>query len=113
MKIRLLSLVVVGLALPALAGSPPPPLSTSTWTFWGPAPLASGSSAGNVSGRITGVAADPTDANTIYIAAAGGGVWKTSNNGASWAPLTDALPTLSMGAIAVAPARAYFWFGKC
>jgi hypothetical protein len=57
------------------------------------------------SGRVTGIAADPGDANTLYIAAAGGGVWKTTNGGGSWRPLTDDQPTLFMGAIAVAPSN--------
>jgi hypothetical protein len=49
-----------------------------------------------------GVAADPTDGNTIYVAAAGGGAWKTSNGGSTWTPLTDTQSTLFMGSIAVA-----------
>ena len=83
-------------------------LSTSVWTSIGPTPLAVSSPTNvntNVSGRITGVAADPTDSNIIYIAAAGGGVWKTVNGGTSWTPLTDTQRTLSMGAIAVAPSN--------
>ena len=79
-------------------------LSTTTWTAIGPAPLAITSPADanfNVSGRITAIAAHPTDANTIYIAAAGGGVWKTTNGGPTWTPLTDTQSTLSMGAIAI------------
>ena len=79
-------------------------LSTTTWTAIGPAPLAITSPADanfNVSGRITAIAAHPTDANTIYIAAAGGGVWKTTNGGTTWTPLTDTQSTLSMGAIAI------------
>src|SRR5947208_3185346 len=56
------------------------PLNGLTWTAVGPAPLGSG---GPVSGRITGIAADPTNASIIYIAAAGGGVWKTTNGGTS------------------------------
>jgi IPT/TIG domain/Sortilin, neurotensin receptor 3, len=87
---------------PAQAPSEPFSLSTTTWSHLGPGPLASGSGNFNVSGRITAIAAHPTDANTIYIAAAGGGVWKTTNGGTSWTPLTDAQKTLSMGAIAVA-----------
>jgi photosystem II stability/assembly factor-like uncharacterized protein len=55
-----------------------------------------------VSGRITGIAADQGNANIIYVAAAGGGVWKTIDGGNTWAPLTDAQQSLSMGAIAVA-----------
>ncbi|HEV3002813.1 MAG TPA: hypothetical protein VGX78_00060, partial [Pirellulales bacterium] len=75
-------------------------LSNTAWTAIGPAPLSSDQS---YSGRITGIAADPTDANTIYIAAAGGGVWKATNGGQSWSQLTDSQSTDAMGAIAVAP----------
>jgi len=80
-------------------------LSTVAWTAIGPAPLNSayaGYDTGNVSGRITGIAADPTDANTIYVGPAGGGVWKTTNGGTNWTALTDIQSTLSMGAVAVA-----------
>jgi photosystem II stability/assembly factor-like uncharacterized protein len=73
-------------------------LSSKQWTPIGPAPLAAFN---NVSGRITGIAEKPRDANTIYVAAAGGGVWKTTNGGTSWTPLTDKQKTLSMGAIAM------------
>ncbi len=55
------------------------------------------------SGRITGVAAHPSDPNTIYVATAGGGVWKTMDGGVNWAPLTDNQATLAMGAIAISP----------
>src|SRR5207245_2949481 len=63
-----------------------------------PAPLAA---VNHVSGRITGIASEPMDANTIYVSAAGGGVWKTTNGGISWTRLTDEQRTLSMGAIAI------------
>src|SRR5437868_5943742 len=86
-----------------------PPVGSSVWTSIGPLPLsisgASGNPNFNVSGRIVGIAAHPTDSNTIYIAAAGGGVWKTTNATAgtalTWIPLTDGQASLSMGAIAV------------
>ena len=52
-----------------------------------------------------GIAAHPINANTIYIAAAGGGVWKTTDGGSIWIPLTDSQPTLAMGAIASAPSN--------
>jgi photosystem II stability/assembly factor-like uncharacterized protein len=80
-------------------------LDTVNWTPIGPAPLMTGGSNGNVSGRITGIAAHPTDANTIYVSPAGGGVWKTTNGGTSWSMLTDFQRTLSMGAIAIAPSN--------
>jgi hypothetical protein len=78
------------------------PLSAESWTTIGPAPLSNGVS---YSGRIAALAADPTNVNTIYIAAAGGGVWKTADGGTTWAPLTDTQAILYMGAIAVAPSN--------
>lgn len=82
-------------------------LSTTTWSSLGPTQITNGGLPGNgpVSGRITGIAADPSDPNTIYVASAGGGVWKTTTGGSSWTPLTDNQPVLAMGAIAVAPSN--------
>src|SRR5262249_45051628 len=88
-------------AQPAL----PPTLSNTTWTALGPFGLPTLGSNGIVSGRIAGVAVDPTNNNNIYIAAAGGGVWQSTNGGAAWNPLTDNQSTLSMGAIAIAPSN--------
>lgn len=89
-------------------GTNPP---QSGWINLGPAPLAtwSGQSYGNVTGRITAVAVDPTDStgNTVYVGAASGGVWRSTNAVAadpmsvSWAPLTDAQVTLATGAISI------------
>ena len=90
-------------ASPATSAIPAagPTLSQSTWSAIGPASL---NSSGDLdSGRITGIAVDPTNSNTIYIAAAGGGVWKTTDGGTTWTPLTDDQTTLSMGSIAIAP----------
>ncbi len=53
-------------------------------------------------GRISSVATLPTDANTYYIGAADGGVWKTVDGGLTWQNLTDLMPTSAIGAIAVA-----------
>src|SRR5579883_1277973 len=88
----------------------------TAWTAIGPAPLTGETTLGypltgnTNSGRVTGIAADPSNANTVYIATAGGGVWKTTDaNDASpnWTPLTDNIPgtTDSMGAIAIAPSN--------
>jgi photosystem II stability/assembly factor-like uncharacterized protein len=81
------------------------PLDPVNWTALGPEPILNGQTAGRqpVSGRISAIAADPNDANVIYLAAAGGGVWKTTDAGAAWTPLTDDQPTLFMGALALAP----------
>lgn len=56
---------------------------------------------GRLAGRIMGIAPSPTDPNTLYVAAVGGGVWKTVNAGQSWTPLTDNQPSLVTSSIAV------------
>jgi photosystem II stability/assembly factor-like uncharacterized protein len=54
-----------------------------------------------ISGRTNGIAFHPTNQNIFYIAAAQGGVWKTTDGGINWTALTDGLPTLACGDIAV------------
>ncbi len=55
-------------------------------------------------GRVTTVAGVPGQPRVYYFGATGGGVWKTTDAGSSWRPLTDGqIATGSVGAIAVAP----------
>ncbi|MEN6540630.1 MAG: hypothetical protein ABFC67_13565 [Mizugakiibacter sp.] len=56
-------------------------------------------------GWSTMAAGVPSQLNTYYFGAAGGGVWKTEDAGRTWQPLTDHLPAASIGAIAVAPSN--------
>jgi hypothetical protein len=92
-------------AVPLSIGFPGP----TTWTSIGPMPItvpASGfpfnGSPAN-SGRVAAVAVDPTNKDIAYLGAAAGGVWKTTDGGASWTPLTDSQASLSTGSIAVDP----------
>ena len=86
--------------------------SGSAWTPMGPQPTSNVFETTPVSGRITSVAVDPTNANTIYIAGAQGGVWKTTDGGANWTPITDDQVTLSTGSIALDPDNAQnVWVG--
>lgn len=82
-------------------------LAAGDWVAIGPAPILNAVSPGSqpASGRIAAVAAHPSNANIIYIAAAGGGVWKTADAGTTWQPLTDSQSSLVMGALAVAPSN--------
>lgn len=57
----------------------------------------------NVGGRITDVAMHSSDLQTIYAATASGGVWKSGDAGDTWLPITDNLPSLSIGDIAIDP----------
>ena len=54
-------------------------------------------------GRVLAVAGDPKNSNTYYFGAVSGGVWKTTDGGNVWQPLTDKENLWSVGAIAVAP----------
>jgi hypothetical protein len=69
-----------------------------TWISRGP---------GNVSGRGRSMAVDPTDAtgNTWFVATVGGGVWKTTDTGSTWALKTPALLTVSTTSIVIAPSN--------
>src|SRR5580765_5945418 len=42
--------------------------------------------ANNIGGRVTDVVVDPTQPDTIYISSAGGGVWKSTDAGLTYAP---------------------------
>ncbi|MGH9776149.1 MAG: VPS10 domain-containing protein [Candidatus Acidiferrales bacterium] len=54
-------------------------------------------------GRVLAVTGVPGDASTFYFGAVAGGVWKTTDGGLTWVPLTDKTPIMSVGAIVVAP----------
>ena len=55
-----------------------------------------------ISGRCTEVLGVPGNKNIIYASFASGGLWKTSNAGESWEPLSDQIGTLSIGSFDVA-----------
>jgi len=56
-------------------------------------------------GRVTTVTGVPSQPRTFYMGVASGGLFRTTNGGESWEPLTDGkIPLGSMGSIAVADA---------
>jgi photosystem II stability/assembly factor-like uncharacterized protein len=54
-----------------------------------------------MSGRITSVDALPDDPNFILLGSASGGIWKTGNGGAKWAPLFDEQSIQNIGSVAI------------
>ena len=55
-------------------------------------------------GRVTAVAGVPSQPNVYYFGATGGGVWKTTDGGVNWEPVSDKFfKTGSVGAIDVSP----------
>ncbi|HEY9281903.1 MAG TPA: hypothetical protein VIP46_00465 [Pyrinomonadaceae bacterium] len=55
------------------------------------------------SGRIGDIAVHPTDPSHYYVAVASGGVWKTTNNGATWTPVFDREGSYSIGTVVLDP----------
>lgn len=54
-------------------------------------------------GRVTAVTGVPSQPETFYMGVASGGVFRTTDNGRTWVPITDGqMPVGSVGAIAVA-----------
>lgn len=63
-----------------------------TWTFLGPS---------NVGGRTRALVIDPTAPAVMYAGGVGGGIWKTTDGGASWHPRGDLLPNLAVASLAI------------
>ena len=65
-----------------------------------------------MSGRIADIAINPNNENEWYVAVGSGGVWKTSNSGTTWTPLTDNQPFYSTGSITIDPNNSNtIWLG--
>ncbi len=81
------------------APAAPAPLDSATlagfrWRSVGPA---------NMAGRITDIEGIPAPSKTFYVAAATGGIWKTTNAGTTFRPVFDNQRVVSMGDLAIAP----------
>ena len=65
-----------------------------TWQSLGP---------GNVGGRTRALIVDPVTPNTMYAAGVAGGVWKSTNAGASWVALDDFMANIAVTSMAFEP----------
>ncbi len=66
------------------------------WEFAGPT---------NITGRISDVEMHPSDIETVYIGAATGGIFKSTDAGNNWVSIFDEALSLSIGDIAIAPSN--------
>jgi hypothetical protein len=79
-------------------------VTAGNWTELGPQTWNRTSSWNPGTGRISAMAINPSNESVIYIGSPGGGLWKTSNAGATWQPLTDNNSTrMSIFSIAIDP----------
>jgi hypothetical protein len=69
-------------------------LALGTWTQLGP---------GNVGGRTRALVINPANPSIMYAAGVAGGIWKTTDAGASWLPLSDLLPNIAVSCLAINP----------
>src|SRR3984893_9185406 len=64
------------------------------------------------SGRVIGFAVDPENSQRYFVAAASGGVWRTTNNGTSWTPVFDTQGSYSIGTVVIHPKNpSVVWVG--
>jgi photosystem II stability/assembly factor-like uncharacterized protein len=78
------------------ADKAPLPFGALKWRSVGPAR----------GGRSIAAAGSVARPNEYYFGATGGGLWKTTNGGSTWSPVTDdQLTSSSVGAVAVAPSN--------
>lgn len=64
------------------------------WTALGP---------GNIGGRTRAILINPQDPNIIYSAGVAGGVWKSTDAGATWAPVSDLIANIAVVSLAFDP----------
>ncbi len=65
------------------------------------------------SGRIADIAVNPSNHSEYYVAAAAGGVWKTTNAGITFNPLFDGEGSFSIGCLAIDPSNPnVVWVGS-
>ncbi len=96
--------IVASPALPGArqAGAPAAPLDTviNALTFRNIGPF-------RTAAWITSIAVPEAPAHdhlyTIYAAARSGGLWKTTNAGTTWTPISDSVGARAVGAVAIAP----------
>src|ERR1700752_3480521 len=95
---------------PPPATPKPPPTATNTrqtgvnlnstllagfrWRNIGPA---------NMAGRVSRGGGIASPSRTFFVAAAAGGIWKTTNAGTTFRPVFDNQPCIAMGELAIAP----------
>jgi photosystem II stability/assembly factor-like uncharacterized protein len=79
----------------------------AAWTEIGPNPIPNGQVVSGsqlaVSGRVSAISVHPTNADIIYVGTAQGGLYRTTDGGTTWTPLTESALSLAIGAVAISP----------
>ena len=75
----------------------------SNWQSMGPFSFIDSGSWGKGQGRVNVIVVDPNNPNIYYVGTPAGGLWKSTDAGLSWIPLTDYLPQIGVSGIAIDP----------
>lgn len=73
----------------------------SNWEPLGPFNHVNTGSWSSGQGRVNVIVVDPNNSNTIYIGTPAGGIWKSTNAGMNWTPLSDYLPQIGVSGIVI------------
>lgn len=75
----------------------------ANWTYIGPdsIPILYQTEYSTGMGRIDCIEFHPTDSNIFWVGSPTGGLWKTMDGGLTWTPLSDDIPSIGIGDIAV------------
>ncbi|HTY10069.1 MAG TPA: T9SS type A sorting domain-containing protein [Bacteroidota bacterium] len=68
--------------------------SAASWSALGP---------GNIGGRVRSIVINPQNSAEILIGSVSGGIWKTTDDGATWTPRSDSLDVMAIGSMVVDP----------
>ncbi|MEK6337078.1 MAG: Calx-beta domain-containing protein [Acidobacteriota bacterium] len=81
--------------------------ASTVWSPVGPAPTTSAfpNNGGATSGRINAIAVSPVNTQIVLIGTATGGIWRSTNGGTTFVPVTDTQVDLAVGTIAFAPSN--------
>ncbi|MEA2497853.1 MAG: hypothetical protein QOH26_258 [Actinomycetota bacterium] len=88
-------------AIGARTAATSPRVARAGWRYVGPS---------NIGARVVDITVDPKLANTLYVASASGGVWKSTDAGKTYKPIWKKSRTQSLGAMAQAK-NGTLWVG--
>lgn len=71
------------------------------WTSLGPDHFVDGNGWNGGIGRVNCITFHPTNLSIIWVGCPSGGLWRTTNGGSNWTPLTDGMPRIGVSGLAV------------
>ncbi len=84
----------------------PQPSPAGVWRHLGPMPIAAKfPSMGVTSGRVNAIAISPADPQLVLVGGATGGIWRSTDGGNTFVPVSDNQVDLAVGSLAFAPSN--------